>query len=131
MHRFVSNHSDRYVPLRAALALLCTTLLAACIGGPPACEMLSAEIELTLTAETLTPPNPAVCRGTDVTLTVMSEVDGVLHIHGYDAELPATPVAQGEVLELAFTGRPLRPVPDRAAHRRERTGRRRRAAHRP
>ncbi len=89
--------------VRAVLGLLGAALLAGCIGGSPACEALPAEIELTLTAETLTPSDPAVCRGSDVTLTVTAEVDGVLHIHGYDAEVPATPVTQGEVVELAFT----------------------------
>lgn len=102
MHRFVTR-SNRSLLLCAALALICAPLLAACIGGPPACEALPAKIELTLTAETLTPSDPAVCRGTDVTLTIAAEVDGVLHIHGYDAEVPATPVSRGEVLELAFT----------------------------
>ena len=90
------------MPVRAG-ALLGATVLAGCIGGPPVCEARPVEIELTLTAETLTPSDPAVCRGSDVTLTVTPEVDGVLHIHGYDAEVPATPVTQGEVVELAVT----------------------------
>lgn len=102
MHRSVTR-SHRSLLLCAALALICAPLLAACIGGSPACETLPSEIELTLTGETLTPSDPAVCRGTDVLLTITAEVDGVLHIHGYDAEVPATPVARGEVLELAFT----------------------------
>ena len=102
MHRFVTR-SNRSLLLRAALAPICAPLLAACIGGSPACDTLPSEIELTLTGETLTPSDPAVCRGTDVTLTIRVEVDGVLHIHGYDAEVPATPVAQDDVLELAFT----------------------------
>jgi hypothetical protein len=102
LHRFVTR-SDLSLLVRAVLALLGATVLAACIGGPPACDALAAEIELTLTADTLTPSDPAVCRGSDVVLTIDAEVDGVLHIHGYDAEVPATPVTQGEVLELAFT----------------------------
>jgi hypothetical protein len=101
VHRFVTR-SDRSL-LCAVPALLCATVLAACIGGAPACEALPTEIELTLTAQTLTPSDPAVCRGSDVTLMITPEVDGVLHIHGYDTEAPATPVAQGEVVELAFT----------------------------
>lgn len=101
-HRSVTR-SDQSRPLGAVLALLCAALLAGCVGGRPACAALSGAIELTLTAETLTPSSPAVCRGTDVTLTVRSEVDGVLHVHGLDAEVPASPVSQGDVLELAFT----------------------------
>ena len=102
MHRFFTG-SARSLLLRAVLALLGATVLAGCIVGPPACEALPAEIELTLTADALTPSDPAVCRDSDVTLTVTAEVDGVLHIHGYDAEAPATSVTQGEVVELAFT----------------------------
>lgn len=100
MHRFVTRPS---LLVRAVVTLLGATVLAGCIGGPPACEARTTEIELTLAAGTLTPSDPAVCRGSDVTLTVTAEVDGVLHIHGYDAEVPATPVTQGEVVELAFT----------------------------
>lgn len=102
MHRFFTRR-DRSLLLRAVLALLGATVLAGCIGGPSACDALPAEIELTLTAETLAPSDPAVCRGSDVTLTVTAEVDGALHIHGYDAEVPATAVTRGEVLELTFT----------------------------
>ena len=102
MHRFVTR-SDRSLLTSAVLALLGAAVLVGCLGGPPACEEGPVEIELTLSAETLTPSDPAVCRGSDVTLTVTPEVDGVLHIHGYDAEVPATPVTQGEVIELAFT----------------------------
>ena len=102
LHQFVTR-SDRSPLVRAVLALLGASVLAGCIGGPAACEARPSDIEMTLTAETLTPSDPAVCRGSDVTLTVTPEVDGVLHIHGYDAEAPATPVTKGEVVELAFT----------------------------
>jgi hypothetical protein len=85
------------------MLVACVGLLAACIGQSPACEALPEEIELTLSATTLTPSDPAVCRGDEVTLTVSSEVDGVLHVHGYDEDVPATNVAAGEVLDLEFT----------------------------
>ena len=79
-------------------------LLVACmdVGRPASCEG-TAEIALSLTAETLTPNDPAVCRGQPVTLTVESRVDGVIHIHGYDDVIPATTVVGGETLELTFT----------------------------
>jgi hypothetical protein len=102
LHRFVTR-SDPSLVIRAVLALLGATVLAGCIAGPPACEAGTAEVDVTLTADTLTPSDPSVCRGSGVTLTVTPEVDGVLHIHGYDAEVPATPVTQGEVIELSFT----------------------------
>ncbi len=93
MHRFAL----------VAVLLACAGLLAACIGSSAACEALPEEIELTLSAETLTPSDPAVCRGDAVTLTVTPEVDGILHIHGYDEDVPATSVTAGEVIELSFT----------------------------
>jgi hypothetical protein len=102
VHRLVIR-TYQALPIKAVLALACAVLLAGCVGGRPACESLPGAIELTLTADSLTPSSPAVCRGTDVTLTVTSEVDGVVHIHGYDAEVPATEVSTGETLELAFT----------------------------
>ena len=102
LHRFVTR-SDRSLSARVGLSLLGAGVLAGCIGGPPPCQPRPTDIELTLTAETLAPSDPSVCRGSEVTLTVAPDVDGVLHIHGYDAEVPATPVTRGEVVELVFT----------------------------
>jgi len=76
---------------------------AGCIGGSPTCDALPTAIDLTLTADSLTPQDPAVCRDRDVTLAVTSNVDGVFHIHGYDEEVPATTVTAGEPVELTFT----------------------------
>lgn len=99
MHRLIIR-SIGHLP--AGLVVGAAVLLAGCIGGEPACETLPAEIEMTLTSETLTPSDPAACRGAEVTMTVRSEIDAVFHIHGYDAEVPATNVSSGEVLELSF-----------------------------
>lgn len=90
---------------RSMLVVLvaCATVLGACIGASAQCETLPEDIELTLSATTLTPSDPAVCRGDEVTLTVSPEIEGVLHVHGYDEELPATAVTEGEVVELAFS----------------------------
>jgi hypothetical protein len=89
---------------RVAVAGLFVVIgLAGCIDTDADCGALPMRIELTLTADGLMPPNPTVCRDRDVTLAVTSEVDGVLHIHGYDEQVPATTVAAGEVTELAFT----------------------------
>lgn len=91
-------------PLWVAIALL---LLTACVeeAGPDAeaCAAPAMEIELALTSDALDPGDPAVCRDQEVTLTISSEVDGVFHIHGYDAEVPATEVRSGEEVELRFT----------------------------
>jgi len=99
LHRPVNPRPATRIPWVVALAVL----LAACLGPDPSCAALPGEIELALTAESLTPANPRVCRGTDVTLTIASEVDGIFHIHGYDDLAPATPVTPGESVELAFS----------------------------
>jgi hypothetical protein len=87
----------------ATLAFACVLVLGACIAGGVDCGALTDEIELTLTAETLTPSSLAVCRDAEVTLNITPGVDGVLHIHGYDDYVPATNVTAGEGLELTFT----------------------------
>jgi hypothetical protein len=78
---------------RIALLASALILLAGCIPDtrPAACDAPEIEIALTL-SESALEPAPAVCRGQEVTLVVSSQVDGVLHIHGYDAEVPATQV---------------------------------------
>jgi hypothetical protein len=90
------------VSRRLAVAAALCALLAGCPGGTADCEALPERYELALTAETLTPSDPAVCRGDEVTLQVRSDVDGIIHIHAYDEQIPATPVAAGETVELAF-----------------------------
>lgn len=80
------------------------TVLGACVSGPQApsdCAAARVERRVTLTAQTLDPRNVDVCRGQQVALTVEPQVDGVLHIHGYDAE--AREVRSGKELDLEFT----------------------------
>jgi hypothetical protein len=89
-------------PSAALMALLLVTVLAGCIENAE-CASLPTRIEVTVSEDGLTPADPATCRGEDVTVVVTAEVDGVLHIHGYDAEAPATEIAAGEVTELDFT----------------------------
>ena len=90
---------------RVILAMLALVLgTTACVdqGRPEACNEPAATLELRLTAEALEPTDPAVCRDQQVTLVVASEVHGVLHIHGYDEQVPATEVSAGEELRLEF-----------------------------
>ena len=87
------------------LAILLGVVLTACVSQdrPTTCDEPTATLEVTLTAEGLSPKAPAVCRDQEVTLVVDSKVDGTLHIHGYDEEVPATSVTAGEELRLEFT----------------------------
>ena len=90
---------------RATVLLILAIGLVACVTDtrPEACDAESVTIDLTLSATELTPDDPAVCRDQEVTLDVASEVDGVLHIHGYDAAVPATQVHAGDTITLDFT----------------------------
>ena len=91
---------------RLPLMLLAVPLLlAGCVSEnrPASCEEPSVRLELTLGADALTPSDPAVCRDQAVVLVVHSEVEGVLHIHGYDEAVPATQVTAGDDVELDFT----------------------------
>ena len=87
----------------AAACVVAVLALVGCVGGGADCAELPGRIELTLTSGTLEPSDPAVCRGQEVTLVVTAEADGIVHIHGYDAEVPATEVTAGEPVEIAFT----------------------------
>jgi hypothetical protein len=84
------------------LALLTVGCVSDSRPDTAACAADSIEIEVTLTSDALTPENLAVCRDQDVTLRIASEVDGLIHIHGYDEIVPATDVTSGETLELSF-----------------------------
>ena len=77
-------------------------ILSGC-SGTQGCEAQPQELELAVPAVPDAAPLPAVCRGSEVTLVVTPSADGVVHVHGYDAEVPASPVVAGEPLELSFT----------------------------
>lgn len=95
----------RHVPFpstmrRIALAAVIAASLAGCLGGG-SCD-LPTRVEVTLSSNALEPADPAVCRDQTVTLVVTSQVDGVIHIHGYDEQVPATTVNAGEITQLEF-----------------------------
>ena len=88
--------------LLSAIALV----LAACVADTrpdgAACSAPTIELELTVRADDMVPSNPSVCRDQEVTLVISAQVDGVIHVHGYDAELPATELSNGDELSLIF-----------------------------
>lgn len=98
---------SRLARLRFVTAILAALLLAACVPDTSpdraACEQASVTIHTALDAEGLEPGSPSVCRDQEVTLVVDSQLDGVLHVHGYDSEVPAFEVAAGESTEITFT----------------------------
>jgi hypothetical protein len=103
------------MPIRtspAALVLLATavlTLLAAAVGCVPEaqlpadCDAAAVQREATLADDALDPDAIDVCRDQRVTIDFAIQEDGVLHLHGYDEEAPATEVHVGDALQLELT----------------------------
>ena len=93
-------------PTRKRAFLLCVVAmaLAACVGDhrPDDCNAAETTIELTVRDGTMEPNDPAACRGQGVTLVLDAQVDGIFHVHGLDAVVPATPISAGEELTLEF-----------------------------
>jgi hypothetical protein len=80
-------------------------LLTACVGDaglPATCHDPEVSFAATLSDELLEPASFDACRGQAVTITFTVERDGVLHLHGYDDEVPATEVRAGEVTVFEF-----------------------------
>jgi hypothetical protein len=79
-------------------------LVTACVAEtrppPDACGAAAATVEARLADAGLEPSRFDVCRGQVVTLTLASERDGVIHIHGYDEQ--AAEVAPGESVTFQF-----------------------------
>ena len=88
--------------IRHALVLAVMLVTPGC-AGPPGCDVQARELELAVPAEPNAPPLSTVCRGSELTLAVTPTADGVVHVHGYEAEVPATSVVAGKALELSFT----------------------------
>jgi hypothetical protein len=92
---------------RAAVSTLVivAAVLVGCVteNRPATCDADKTTIELTVSATSLVPNDPAACRGQVVTMILDPEVNGVFHIHGLDTVVPATPIMSGEPVTLEFT----------------------------
>lgn len=85
-------------------ALVCLPVVGCVDQNVPAdCGDASVARELTLIGVDLGGDRPSVCRGQEVTLGFTAEGDGVLHIHGYEAQVSAVEYRAGERVELRFT----------------------------
>lgn len=95
----------RFGLARLGLAGLVLAVTGCVSTGPDAetCSQPSLHLELSLSDEGLEPGSTSVCRDQQVHLSVESELDGILHIHGYDSEVPAFEVRAGEAAEVSFT----------------------------
>jgi hypothetical protein len=87
------------------LAIAVTALLATCVidtrPDPEMCAQPSVRVAVTVTPESMTPETVNVCRDQEVTLAVTPEVDGVIHVHGYD-EVATREISAGQPTELVF-----------------------------
>jgi hypothetical protein len=89
----------RLIALAPALAIV----LAACQAGASGpCTQTDIDLEVTVSADEMTPSALEACRDLEVTLTVASTIDGELHIHGVADEVDAELVT-GETATLTFT----------------------------
>jgi hypothetical protein len=87
------------------VAMLLAALLTACVGDaglPSTCHDPQVSFAATLRGEQLEPATFDACRGQAVTITFAIERDGVLHLHGYDDQVPATEVRAGDEIVFAF-----------------------------
>ena len=106
--RFLTgNRMPKPMRWRAALlaAALLGAVLTACVGDaglPPTCHDPSVTFTATLSDEHLEPASFDACRGQAVTITFTVERDGVLHLHGYDDQVPATEVRVGDETVFEF-----------------------------
>ena len=88
-----------------AVPAILAVLLSACVGDaglPSTCHDPSVSFTATLSGEQLDPATFNACRGQEVTITFDIRRDGILHLHGYDDQVPAAEVRAGEetVFEL-------------------------------
>ena len=90
---------------RAVLFSIALVLGAACVPAtdvPDDCGAGAVTRAATLADERLEPATLEVCRGQSVTLELSVERDAILHLHGYEAELPAQRVRAGHDVALSF-----------------------------
>lgn len=91
------------LPRRLALIAAGLLLAAGCTPSDAgSCTAPSVTLEATVTDEAMDPSALSVCRGQDVTLELLSQTDGVFHLHGYDEQVPATSLTPGETTTLEF-----------------------------
>jgi hypothetical protein len=92
----------RSCPRRFAALAIVASLAVGCQPNA-ACEETSVSLEATVSDTAMEPSALTVCRDQDVTLVLTSETDGVLHIHGYDDQVPAVTLESGDVMDIEFT----------------------------
>lgn len=95
-------HRISRLPLVLALIALVT---GACVAGtslPSDCATAKVERNATLSGNRLNPERIDVCKGQKLTLKLNIQQDGDLHFHGYDDQVPESPVHAGQPISFSF-----------------------------
>lgn len=80
-----------------------TAMLIGCVKQatlPDDCSATSVQREATLTGDRLNPEAINVCKGQQLTLTIITQRAGEIHIHGYEKEMEVEP---GDTATFTFS----------------------------
>jgi hypothetical protein len=99
------------VPIRHTLAAatglaLVLALVGACVPStalPSTCGEAAVAFSATVSDSGMQPSQFDVCQNQEVTITVASQVDGALHFHGYDTDIPEQELGAGKSVTVTFT----------------------------
>lgn len=95
-------------PLRYLAPLALTVglvLLPGCTASTVSCPTAAVTVEAIVTSGAMDPSAIAVCRGQEVTLEVHSQTNAVLHLHGFDDQVPAISLTSGQTTTLQFSAK--------------------------
>jgi hypothetical protein len=87
----------------AVAVAMVTAMLIGCVKQatlPDDCSATSVQREATLTGERLNPEAINVCKGQQLTLTIITQRAGEIHIHGYEKEMEVEP---GDTATFTFS----------------------------
>jgi hypothetical protein len=87
----------------AVAVAMVTAMLIGCVKQatlPDDCSATSVQREATLTGDRLNPEAINVCKGQQLTLTIITQRAGEIHIHGYEKEMEVEP---GDTATFTFS----------------------------
>jgi hypothetical protein len=95
----------------AGVVLLLAAAFIVLQPGGGTCPQPTVSLEVQVAQTGMTPSTLTACRGQEVTLRLTSTIDGIFHVHGLDAVLPATEIAAGDDRTFTFTAEPAGQFP--------------------
>lgn len=85
--------------------LILGVMVAACVpdaNRPESCDAGAVSFATTLVEERLEPSTFDVCVGQEVSIEFDIQRNAILHLHGFDDQVPAREVRSGETVTFAF-----------------------------